>query len=239
MTLRNYERTPAGEWVPIPSDDSSFLSDLLADRWPSTLPRPPVEPDWDRIPKELQDTPSWVLSTGSEDLDGQRTETGPETGERRPIPPDGPTRHPFDVITRAMEGLPNLKGFSNLKPPLHFFLMGTPFTAITLAARNPETGELSELGELVMHTLDTYGQISQWGDVVTFVLRGVSRFGNLDVGGTMVSGANVIIHPTGVRLPGTPTTINDRQEQLDSLCGFLLARAGREAPQSDEDLSAR
>jgi primase-polymerase (primpol)-like protein len=92
----------------------------------------------------------------------------------------------------------------------------TPYSGIDLDdCRDPESGKLTEEATAIVQDVSSYTEVSPSGTGVKIIVRGKLPAGK----GTRK--ANIEMYSvgryftvTGMHLPGTPTTIEDRQEAL-------------------------
>jgi primase-polymerase (primpol)-like protein len=105
-----------------------------------------------------------------------------------------------------------------------------PFTGVDLdRCRDPETGQLESSAERIIRLLDSYAEVSPSGTGVKTWVRATFRGDRHRTGNIEMYDHSRYFTVTGQHLPGTPTTIEDRQTQLDDLYRGLF---GSREPQS-------
>ncbi len=82
--------------------------------------------------------------------------------------------------------------------------------------RNPDTGELAEWARAFIERFHTYTEVSPSGSGLRLVLRGKKPGLRCDFVGGEVYDARHFVTITGNHLPGTPTTVEQRQAELDA-----------------------
>jgi putative DNA primase/helicase len=127
-----------------------------------------------------------------------------------------------------------------------------PYCGIDLdACRNPETGEITKLARQIIDRMDSYSEISPSGTGVKIFVKGVvPGLRRKNPKEKMeVYDRRRFFTVTGHHLPGTPRTIEPRQEELELFYLWLFPNEGESQPSpngevanhdlSDEDILSR
>jgi putative DNA primase/helicase len=175
---------------------------------------------YEALPKDMRDRPQWVTWM-LEERDGKTTKVphDPKTG-RLASPTDLATWSSFDQATQAAsDGHYSGIGF--------VFAANDPYTGIDLDhVRDSDTGALDPVAGKIVRDLDSYTEVTQSRTGLHVLIRakvrgprhrtrlaGASRD---DAGIEMYDRGRFFVM-TGDHLPGTPTTVEDRQGPLDAL----------------------
>jgi primase-polymerase (primpol)-like protein len=93
-----------------------------------------------------------------------------------------------------------------------------PYTGVDLDdCREPNTGTLEPWADYIVRQLDSYTEVSPSGTGVKIWVRASIRGDRHRTGHIEMYDHSRYFTVTGQHLPGTPTTIEDRQTQLDEL----------------------
>lgn len=108
------------------------------------------------------------------------------------------------------------------------FTADDPFTGVDLdACRNPETGELTPEAAATVAALDSYTEPSPSGTGVHIIVRGtLPPEGRRRQGPVEMYDAARYFTITGHRLPGTPATVEPRQDALDHFHAAVFSSNG-------------
>jgi putative DNA primase/helicase len=165
----------------------------------------------EHVPTDLQEHPQWVVwRYGELQANGKRKKVpyNPATGN----PAKSTDSSTHTNFTRAAWAL-TMDGFRGLGFVLN---QSDPFTCIDLDhCRDAETGVMTPQAEQIIRRFNSYTEVSPSGEGIHIWMRGALPRPNKGPG----SIAEVYDHAhyltlTGNRLAGTPTTIEDRQEEL-------------------------
>ena len=111
------------------------------------------------------------------------------------------------------------------------FCADDPYAGVDLDhCRDPQTGELEPSAERIIRQLDSYTEVSPSGTGVKIWVRARLPGDRNRTGHIEIYDRARFFTVTGQHLPGTPTTIEDRQAQLDDLYRGLFCRAAVESP---------
>src|SRR5215211_5528731 len=109
------------------------------------------------------------------------------------------------------------------------FSKDDPFCGVDVdGCMNPETGEIEGWAQEIIEELDSYTEISPSGTGIHVLVRGELPPGRNRKGKFEAYNAGRYFTITGRHLEGTPTTIENRQEQLRSVARRVLG-----APESE------
>lgn len=180
-------------------------------------------------PKELQEKPQWVLWRGTDRIDQK---TGEVKVTKVPMNPRGlgnaKTNDPrtwgtFEDCCTAIEWA--LEGWEAEEPGAYrggglgfVFTAGDPYAGIDLDhCRNPETGALEPWAQQLITRLNSYTEVSLSG-------TGLHIFAQAKLSGEGHKRSPIEVYDqkrfftvTGAHLPGTPTTIEERQAVIERL----------------------
>ncbi|MBI4795899.1 MAG: DUF3987 domain-containing protein [Deltaproteobacteria bacterium] len=93
-----------------------------------------------------------------------------------------------------------------------------PFSGVDLDnCHNPETGEIEPWAQEIITSLDSYTEISPSGRGVHIIIKGAVHTGGNKKGLVEMYSRGHYFTMTGRHLEGTPTTIEDRQQELEAL----------------------
>jgi len=174
-------------------------------------PKPPrMEVDADSIPAELHDLRRWVV---------WRWQWKEKAGkyDKPPKQLDGRDAKSNDASTWCSLGEAlQADGFDGVG----FVLTDSDYVGVDLDdCRDSATGVIHEPHASVIHTLDSYAEVSPSGRGVKLLVRGKlppkCRKANHDDGFEVYDKQYFTL--TGHRVPGTPATINERQRQVEWL----------------------
>ena len=114
---------------------------------------------------------------------------------------------------------------------------GVHFAGIDLDdCRNPSNGELTELAQDVIDTMDTYTEVSPSGTgVKVFCIGGLPNgIGTKNKDGTVeIYSRGRYFTVTGQHIEGTPRRVEQRQERLESIHDKLIGREKKPKPTFD------
>lgn len=117
------------------------------------------------------------------------------------------------------------------------------YTGIDLdACRDPATGALQDWASEVVRKMASYAEVSPSGKGVKIIVRAKLKGDKNRRGNIEVYDRKKYFTVTGAHLPGTPTTVEARQTELDWLADRLAADERNESPGlglSDEEIIAR
>lgn len=181
-------------------------------------------PILENVPVELKNTPQWVAWRFIE-RDGKQMKvpTSPTTGQS--VNHTDPTNwRSFDSVARASPG-------SFADGIAFVFSEDDPFVGVDLDdVLDPETGEIKAWAMDLIQSLNSYAEVSPSGTGVKVFVRGsVPKGGPAKLRGSErraeVYDRGRFFTLTGRRLPGTPTTVGERQRQLDGTFDFAPSSA--------------
>ena len=201
----------------------------------------PTELDLKRenIPRELKELDQWVGWRWKR-IGERWTKVPYDLKTGRAAASDDPTTWaPYSKT----EGHPNI-GF--------VFSEDDPFCGIDLdGCVNRESGEITKLARQIIDRMDSYSEISPSGTGVKVFVKGVVpglRRKNPEKRIELYDRRRFFVC-TGVHLPGTPKTIEPRQEELELFYSWLFPNEGESQPRpngavanhdlSDEDILSR
>jgi primase-polymerase (primpol)-like protein len=119
----------------------------------------------------------------------------------------------------------------------YVFSRDDPYTGVDLDnCREPNTGTLKPWADHIVRQLDSYTEVSPSGTGVKIWVRARIPGDRHRTGHIEIYDHSRYFTVTGQHLPGTPTTIEDRQTQLDDLyCGLFgyIEPQSRTASRSD------
>jgi hypothetical protein len=181
-----------------------------------------TKPTFSKIPSELRDRPQWVVWK-LVDRDGKPTKLpiDPKTG-RPASSTDAATWASFDEAVAAHErGGSSDIGF--------VFTADDPFCGVDLDhVRDPQTGAVEPWARDVVKRLNSYAELSQSGTGAHVIIRGQvpgdrrrTSIGSTGQGVEMYDSGRYFCM-TGRQLAGTPGTVEERQEVLNTIHAELF-----------------
>lgn len=177
--------------------------------------------DREKIPLELRDRAQWVCWS-LEEKEGKPTKIpkNPKTGSNA-MANDPGTWGKFDQAVRRWEAHKN-NGIAGVG---YEFSKEDPFTGVDLdKCRNAETGEIEEWAWQIIKRLNSYTEISPSGQGVHIIIAGTVPPGGNKRGRVEIYSQRHYFTMTGCHLPGTPTTIEARQAELEALHKEIFGR---------------
>jgi len=183
-------------------------------------PRRLLTPIDKNIPQELKDRPNWVAYRPD------KTPVNPKTGGNAKA--DDPAT--WGAFNQAVECYEARKG-NGVAGIGYEFSANDPYAGVDLdKCRNPRTGEIEPWARAIIDRLKSYTEVSPSGCGVHILVaaklppRG-NRKGQIEM---YDSGRYFTM--TGHHLKGTPTTIEDRQDELTALHTEIFGQDKKEAP---------
>jgi len=170
----------------------------------------------DHIPAELRQLPQWV-GWRWEERDGKRTKPPVTADGSRPASCDDPaTWSRFEAVCAGIEaGKLTGAGFQ--------VRAGQPYTGIDLDhCREPDTGAMAPSARELIERFNSYSEVSPSGTGVHIFIRGTKPGSRCRQGHVEIYDRSRYLTVTGNHIVGTPTTIEDRQDELDALYGELF-----------------
>lgn len=180
-----------------------------------------LTPDLDRIPGELKALPQWVA------FRPDKTPVNPKTGGNAKA--DDPAT--WGEFTQAVKHWETHKqnGIDGVGFEFSFY---DPYTGIDLdKCRDPETGQVRYCAQILLSYLNSYSEASPSGTGIHTITkaRWPQNTGNSK---KMPCGMKVEVYDrlryftvTGHHLEGTPTTLEDRQAELEALHREIFVQA--------------
>jgi putative DNA primase/helicase len=163
--------------------------------------------------RELAEYPNFVVWRYSV-IDGQRKKPPFDPNTHKPPSPTEPRS--WGTIETALTALATGK-----YQGIGFMLSRSPFTGLDLD-HSVKEGKLLPWAKAIVEELDTYGEYSpSWNNAAgtgsVHLLVEAKPPGSKKTGNIEVYGEKHYLTITTNHLPGTPTTINSRQEAIDAL----------------------
>lgn len=200
------------------------------------------KPDPRRAPAELRALPHWVVWRSEARGEGKprKVPYSAATG-RRASTTDSSTWTTFDEALAAL-GAGDYSGVGFV------FSETDPFCGVDLDDCLDDEQTLSAEAQEIVERLSTYTEISPSGHGVKLFLRAKLPPGGNRKGQVEIYDRGRYFTVTGQHLPGTPTTLEDRQGELDSLHREIFGpnpsekpapTATSAGPLEDEDLLAK
>lgn len=199
------------------------------DRGPARVDCMAAALDLDKIPQALKDWPQWVCYRSN------KIPVNPKTGDNaKADEPD--TWGYFDQAVRHWEAH---RG-NSIAGIGYEFSPDDPFTGIDLdKCLDPKTGEIEPWGKAIIDRLQSYTEISPSGCGVHILVRGKLPPGGNRKGKVEMYNSARYFTTTGRHLEGTPTTIEDRQDELTAIHREVfgdLQEQAQESPRSTAPL---
>jgi hypothetical protein len=216
----------------------TFLSQTMTDSFPFAQVIT-------NAPKELREKPQWVLWRG---VDRRNQRTGDVKVNKVPIDPrtlknaDKTDPRTWGTFEDCCEGIKcALKEWEAADPDAYrggglgfVFTENDPYAGIDLDdCRHPETGALEPWAQQLIAVLDSYTEISPSGTGVHLYVKGRLAGTGQNKQPLELYDRKAYFTVTGAHLPGTPATIEDRQDVIEWLyvampiLAKLLADSGR------------
>jgi hypothetical protein len=175
------------------------------------------------IPEALRDCPQWVCwRIGIRDDKRTKLPLNPNTGRKASTT----NRSTWSICEHAVHLADKSPGVDGVG---FVFTGDAGFVGIDLDhCINKETGELAGWAREIVNRLNSYTELSPSGEGLhTFVRAKMPEgCGNkekmADGGAVEIYGDSRYFTVTGQHFPGTPTTIEERQEQLNTICCQLF-----------------
>ena len=171
-----------------------------------------IKPVPDAIPAALREQRNWVIWQ----LEGRE-------GSK-------PTKRPYNARNLRPASTTDPKTWSGFSEALTAYQRGgwdgigfvltaaDEFTVLDLdGCRDPETGEIETWAETIIHTVDSYTEVSQSGRGIHLFVRAKLPVGGRRKGKLEAYSSARFIAVTGQRLEGTPEGIEQRQEAIEAL----------------------
>lgn len=212
-----------------------------------TLYAGPIAADLNHIPAALKEWRQWVLWRGAEKIDEQ---TGEIKLNKIPIDPhtlrNADTTDPmtWGSYEHCVEALPvALEGWEHDNPAAYHggglgfvFSAEDPYAGIDLdKCRNPETGDIDAWAKKRIEDLDSYTETTPSSTGVHILVEGSLTASGRKKGHVETYDQMRFFTMTGWHLPGTPPTIEPRQEMLTAFHTAVFGRKKR--PQTSERTS--
>lgn len=168
------------------------------------------------VPGELKARPQWV-NWRSERRGGKPTKVpyAPTTG-RRASTTDASTWAGFDAALRAWRRGDGYDGVGFV------FSNSDPYCGVDLDDCLDDAGDLATAAMKIVQRLDSYTEISPSGRGLKLFLRGTLPPGGNRKGKVEIYDRGRYFTVTGQHLPGTPTTIAERQRELEAVHAELF-----------------
>ncbi|HEY7063171.1 MAG TPA: AAA family ATPase [Chloroflexota bacterium] len=186
---------------------------------------------YDTIPAELRERSNWV------------------TWRREARASSKPAKRPYDPKTDLPADVTNSNSFGTFEQATqsckapdcagigYGFSPDDPYTGIDLDhCRNPITGAIAPEAQAIVDKLDSYTEVSPSGDGLHTIVQGRLLDGSRNRPAPWANGKIELYDQsryftvTGDHLPGTPTTIEPRQDQLTALVQRLTLAATTTTP---------
>jgi NrS-1 polymerase HBD domain len=196
---------------------------------PTPPPTLPVDPDG--IPTEMKNRPRWVLWKWELSKSGKwtkppiRVSNGWNASSTKPR-----TWSPFEAALAAYRaGKHGAAGIG--------YIFDASETGIDLDMATGDDGQLLPWAAKIVAKLDTYGERSPTDTGAKLLCRGHKPPGTRCKTG--YSGGEVEVYDggggryftvTGQRLPGSPATVEERQDALETVCGWVWPRQAAAQP---------
>ncbi len=175
--------------------------------------------DFSRIPQELKTLAQWVLWK-PEVRDGKPTKIPycPQDSKRK-AEADNPAT--WGLYTQAKR-LSQANGFTGIG---FEFSADDPFTGIDLdKCRDTETGIIEPWARDIIKRLNSYTELSPSGGGFHILVKGKLPPGGNRKGKVEMYDQGRYFTMTGAHLEGTPTSIEDRQSELEALHGEIFGK---------------
>jgi putative DNA primase/helicase len=169
-------------------------------------------PDFDKIPPELKTRPQWVLWK-KEIRDSKPTKIPyrPHAPKRKAEADNPATWGPYEVALRISQN----DDFAGVG---YEFSADDPFAGVDLDhCRDPETGIIEPWAQEIIRRLNSFTEVSPSGCGVHVILKGKLPPGPRRKGKVEMYDSGRYFTMTGQHLEETPTTIEDRQTELETL----------------------
>ena len=181
----------------------------------------------DKIPDELRKLDQWV------DCNNVKVPINPRIGSHASST-DPRTWSSYEKARDAVEN-------GKYKHVGFVFTTNDSYIGIDLdKVRNPDTGEILPWAQSIIDLLDSYTEVSQSGTGIHIIIRGRKPGGRCRTGNVEIYDSGRYFALTGDLLDETHSTIEDRQEQLNSLYAETFGKDDDETlesePEDDSDL---
>jgi len=165
-----------------------------------------------KISEELKDRPQWV-AWRKEERDGKSAKIPYQP--QNPIQKASSTNpNTWGIFEQALS-VAQTNGFHGIG---YVFSPQDDYAGVDLdKCRNPETGEIERWARAIINRLNSYTEISPSGCGVHVLLKGKLPEGPRRNGNVEMYDSGRYFTMTGLRLEGTPTAIEDRQEEVAAL----------------------
>lgn len=203
---------------------------------PNPAPAVNAPPALDCIPQELKGKPNWVCwreepCKGTGEL--TKPPINPHTGHyASPTDPDT-----WGTLQEALEARKRLR-----LPGIGFVLTkDSGIVAIDLDhCRNPETGDLTPMAQRTVERLKSYTEVSPSGEGLhIFVSGSLPPDGKCRIKDIELYDSARYLTVTGHRIESTPAFLEERQDAVDALHGWISGDAALvEAAKADDPLFA-
>jgi putative DNA primase/helicase len=162
---------------------------------------------FDKIPQELKRWARWVCHTPS------KVPVNPKTGGNAKVN----DHNTWGEFAQAVNHWESHKG-NGIAGIGYVFGNFDPHCGIDLdKCRNPETWEIEAWAREIITRMNSYTEVSPSGTGVHILVKANLSQGNRKGNGVEMYDSNHYFTVTGNHLPGTPTTIENRQEELEAL----------------------
>ena len=193
---------------------------------------PPL-PSADDVPVELREHEQW-LCWRNEVRDGKETKipVDPQTGDFASTT-DPETWTSFEAAQERVEdGTPDGVGF--------VFTDSDPFVGVDLDdCRDAETGRLTEWADDIVERLDSFTEVSPSGTGLHVLVKGSLPDGRNRHGDVELYETARFFTVTGDHLPGTPTEIESRPDELAAVHAEYVAQDDEHASDSVDQNGTR
>jgi hypothetical protein len=187
-----------------------------------------LTPNLERIPPELKALPNWVTYRPN------KTPVNPVTGKNARA--DDPTT--WGKFGQAVEQWESQKG-NGIAGLGYEFSADDPFCGIDLdKCREPETGEIEAWAKAIIERLQSYAEVSPSGRGLHILVAGKLPPGGRRKGQIEMYDSGRYFTMTGDHLEGTPSTIENRQAELEALHGEIFGKAHASSTRTHRDTSA-
>jgi putative DNA primase/helicase len=176
---------------------------------------------FETIPAELRERRQWV-TWRNEVREGKPTKV-PYSALGAQAKTDDPAT--WATFEQALEAAPTADGIGFV------FAADDPFTGVDLdGCRDPETGLVDAKTAALVQQLDSYTETSPSGRGLHIILRAKKPDGRSRNGRVELYDERRYFTFTGEHVPGTPTSVEERQAALDALHAELFPARPKPAP---------
>ncbi|MBC8509937.1 MAG: hypothetical protein H8D34_34245 [Chloroflexi bacterium] len=169
--------------------------------------------NYDLIPDRLKSNPTWVNWHYFTKKNGESTKVpiDSRTGRFASVS-DIDSLRPYNIAVQRASTDPRVSGIG------YVFTDSDPFTGIDFDhCRNPQTGEITPEILAIIQSLDSYTEVSISGTGIHIIIRAELSGSGCRKKGIEIYDRSRYFIITGNHIPGTPTIINERQNELNAL----------------------